>query len=202
MATRWFAPGARRRAGSIRRARRTPLMPSGPMAPPAAPSWRSAGWLAATRGVARATTPCPTRKLVADVPADRQRPRLVLRPRPELRRRHRSPDAGDHDPADAAHAEEHQVDARAAAAPARGTAPPAAAQGRSPEAQRRDDGAVQGAQDQPAGRVPAIAPPSSRLHHLVPRPARHDASLYPADGRLPLPEPHGAERQLRRQLPR
>src|SRR6478736_260374 len=97
-----------------------PWTPSGCMAPCAAACWRCGGWLAATPGVARATTPCPRRKRPADVPADRQRPGVVLRPGPELRRGDCPAHPVDHDPADAAHAEEHEVDARAAAAAARG----------------------------------------------------------------------------------
>ena len=93
---------------------------------------------------------------------------LVLQLHPQLRHRHRPADAVRHGDPDAADAQGHEVDAADAAAAARDQAPAAAVQGRPPEAQRRDDEALPGAQDQPGGRVPAVAPAGAGVHRPLP----------------------------------
>ena len=104
----------------------------------------------------------------------RRAARLAVCPEQRLRagdlhdRRHR--DAA----RDAAQPEEHQGHARDAAPGPRDAQAPERAPQRPPEAQRRDDEALPGAQGQPDGLVPADRGADAGVHHHVPDPARHD----------------------------
>ena len=104
------------------------------------------------------------------------------------------PNYGDrHHPADArrdaaghaAHAEGHPLDARAAEAPARAAEDPDAVPRRPPEDERRADEVLQGAQDQPAGWLPAAAHPAAGLHHPLQRHPGADDPHLAAGGGLP-----------------
>ena len=109
---------------------------------------------------------------VFDLPVEPAR--LVLQPHPQLRRGDR-PDRrrrdGDHRPADA---EEHQGNARDAAAGAGDAQVAGPVPQRPHEAQRRDDEALPGAQGQSVVVVPAAAGPDAGVHHHVPGPLRLD----------------------------
>ena len=91
---------------------------------------------------------------------------------PQLRRRHLAADAVDHDPAAAAHAQGHPQHAGHAEAAARAQEDPGQVQGRSPEAQRRDDGVLQGEQHQPGLGLPAAAAADAGVLHPVPHALR------------------------------
>src|SRR4029453_9562549 len=119
--------GGQRLAGTFRRARTTPSMPSSTTAPCGAAPSRCAGCPDATLGVVTGGIPFlkeSTTDARRSVPADLRHPQLLLYAHPELRSRHRTTDVrGDADH-DAAHPQGHAVDDRDAAVAA--TDPPVA----------------------------------------------------------------------------
>ena len=149
------------------------LCPRGARAPRrryAARGSPSGAWPAVTPGVAWAGTPSLIeRRTDVRRPLQGHRPdaELLLRPHPELRVRDRDAHPHRDDRDHAVHAQGHSQHDPDAAAPARDASTAAEVQGRSPEAQRRADGVLQGEPAQPARRLPAAAPAGADLLHPV-----------------------------------